>query len=62
MILFSLQRTQHILVVGVLDYIFLATFQNGLSLFSHSISGLCNQPSLTFPGPPAALATYKDYK
>lgn len=32
------------------------------SLPSYSVSGLCNQPSLAFPGPPAAPAAHKHYK
>lgn len=62
MVLFSLQKTPTHFGCRSVRLHFPGHVSNGLSLFSHSICGLCNQPSLTFPGPPTALATYKHYK
>lgn len=67
MVLFSLQKTLTHFSCRSVRLDFPGHISSGLSLFSYGISGLCisglcNQPSLTFPGPPVALATYKHYK
>lgn len=67
MVLFSLQKTLTHFTCRSVRLHFPGHASSGLSLFSYSISGLCisglcNQPSLTFPGPPTSLATYKHYK